>query len=177
MIETARLILRPFRDSDRDAFAAINGDPRVSDWLGGSIDRAASEAAVDRINAHLARHGFGFWAAERKADARLIGMIGLMHLQPDLPPAPAVEAGWRLAPDAWGQGFCSEGAAAALAWGFEHLDVDEIIAITAISNRRSQAVMQWIGMVEQPGRAFAHPHLPLDHPLRQHVLYAVRRGG
>ncbi|HKR89253.1 MAG TPA: GNAT family N-acetyltransferase [Phenylobacterium sp.] len=175
MIETARLILRPFRDADRDAFAALNGDPRVSDWLGGPIDRRASDAALDRVTSHIAEHGFGFWAAERKADARLIGMIGLMRLQADLPPSPAVEIGWRLSPDAWGQGFASEGGAAALAWGFEHLDIDEIIAITAVDNRRSQRVMQRIGMVEQPGRAFDHPHLPVDHPLRRHVLYAAGR--
>ena len=174
MIETARLILRPFRDADRDAFAAITGDPRVSDWLGGPLDRAASDAAVDRITRHIAEHGFGFWAAERKTDARLIGMIGLKHLEPDLPPSPAIEAGWRLAPNAWGQGFCTEGAAAALAWGMEHLDVPEIIAITAVGTLRSRAVMRRIGMIEQPGRAFEHPHLPLDHRLRSHVLYAAR---
>lgn len=121
MIETARLILRPFRDADRDAFAALNGDPRVSDWLGGPIDRAQSDAAVDRINAHIAEHGFGFWAAERKADGRLIGMVGLMRMGPELPPAPAIEAGWRLAPDAWGQGYVTEGAKAAFAWGFAEL--------------------------------------------------------
>lgn len=175
MIETARLILRPFREDDRDAFAAINGDARVSDWLGGPIDRAASEAVVDRINAHIAEHGFGFWAAELKAEARLIGMIGIRRMPADVPPAPAIEAGWRLSPETWGRGLAAEGARAALEWGFTHLPDDEIIAITAQSNIRSQAVMRRIGMVEQPARAFDHPLLPEDHPLRRHVLFAARR--
>ena len=166
MIETARLVLRPFRDADRDAFAALNGDPRVSDWLGGPIDRAASDAAVDRINGHIAEHGFGFWAAERKADRRLVGMIGLKQMAPELPPAPAIEAG--------GQGLAAEGAQAALAWGFAHLQADEIIAITAVGNLRSRAVMQRIGMVEQPERGFDHPHLAEGHPLRRHVVYAAK---
>lgn len=174
-IETARLILRPFREEDRPAFAALNGDPRVSDWLGGPIDRAASDAILDRINAHVAEHGFGFWAAELKAERRLVGMIGIRRMPAELPCAPAIEAGWRLAPAAWGQGLAAEGGRAALDWGFAHLPDDEIIAITAVGNLRSQAVMRRIGMVEQPERAFDHPLLPEDHPLRRHVLYAATR--
>lgn len=177
MIETDRLILRPFRDDDREPFAAINGDPRVSDWLGGPIDRAASDAAIDQINTHIGEHGFGFWAAERRADGRLIGMIGLKRMSPELPPAPAIEAGWRLSPDAWGQGLAAEGARAALAWGFTYLTASEIIAITAVGNRRSRAVMEKIGMVEQPGRAFDHPLMDATHPLRRHVVYAATAAG
>jgi len=174
-IETVRLFLRPFREADHEAFAALNGDPRVSDWLGGPIDRAASDAIVDRINAHIAEHGFGFWAAELKAERRLVGMIGIRRMPDDLPCAPAIEAGWRLSPDVWGRGLAAEGARAALDWGFAHLPDDEIVAITAIGNLRSQAVMRRIGMTEQPDRAFDHPLLPEDHPLRRHVLYAARR--
>lgn len=174
-VESARLILRPFREEDRAPFAALNGDARVSDWLGGPIDRAASDATLDRINAHIAEHGFGFWAAELKADGRLAGMIGIRRMPADLPPAPAIEAGWRLSPEAWGQGLAAEGARAALDWGFANLPDDEIIAITATGNLRSQAVMRRIGMVEQPDRGFDHPLLPLDHPLRRHVLYAAKR--
>jgi len=174
-IETARLILRPFREEDRAAFASLNGDPRVSDWLGGPIDRAASDLILDRINAHIAEHGFGFWAAELRAERRLAGMIGIRRMPEELPCAPAIEAGWRLAPDLWGQGLAAEGARAALDWGFAHLPDDEIIAITAIGNLRSQAVMRRIGMVEQPKRAFDHPLLPQGHPLRRHVVYAARR--
>ncbi|CAN7331427.1 GNAT family N-acetyltransferase [Phenylobacterium sp. LjRoot219] len=176
MIETARLVLRPFREDDRDAFAAFNGDARVSDWLGGPIDRAASDALVDRINAHIAEHGFGFWAAELKAEARLVGMIGIRRMPADLPPAPAIEAGWRLAPAVWGQGLAAEGARAALDWGFAHLPDDEILAITATGNLRSQAVMRRIGMIKQPDRGFDHPLLAPDYPLRRHVVYAAGRG-
>lgn len=172
MIETGRLVLRPFTDADREPFAAINADPRVGEWLGGPIDRAASDATIASSNAQIAEHGHGFWAAERKADGRLIGMIGVRRMAPELPPAPAFEAGWRLAPDAWGQGFCAEGAAAALAWAFEHLDAREVIAITAVGNQRSRAVMRRIGMTEQPWREFDHPALTAGHPLRRHVVYA-----
>jgi RimJ/RimL family protein N-acetyltransferase len=175
MIETERLILRAFRDDDREAFAAINGDPRVGEWLGGTIERAASDALIDRVNAHIAQYGFGAFAAERKADSRLVGAIGLMTLRPGLPPAPGVELAWRLAPDAQGQGLATEGAAAALAWGFANLDRDELIAFTAATNVRSQAVMRRIGMRHDPARDFDHPALPEDHPLRRHVVFVATR--
>lgn len=100
-------------------------------------------------------------------------MIGLMHMGPELPPGPAIEVGWRLAPDAWGHGFAAEGGAAALAWGFANLDAVEIIAITAVGNLRSRAVMSRIGMTEQPERAFDHPGLAADHPLRRHLVYGA----
>lgn len=175
MIETDRLILRAFRDEDRAPFAAINGDPRVNEWLGGPIGREQSDAAVERINAHIARHGFGFFAAERKADGKLIGMIGLMVMGDHLPPAPGVELGWRLAPEAQGTGLATEGAAAALAWGFANLDHDELVAFTAQSNLRSQAVMRRIGMTHDPARDFDHPALAEGHPLRRHVVFVAKR--
>lgn len=176
MLQTDRLILRAFRDEDRDAFAALNGDPRVGDWLGGAIDRAASDAMVDRINGHIAEHGWGLWAAERRADGRLIGMIGLSTVKAEaLPVGPAVEMGWRLAHEAWGGGYATEGAKAALAWGLANLDVPEIIAFTATSNLASQSVMTRIGMTPDPSRDFDHPRLAEDHPLRRHVVYGARR--
>lgn len=174
MIETERLILRPWREDDRAPFAAINADPHVGDWLGGPIDRASSDALVDRIGAHIAEHGFGAWATERKADGRLIGMIGLSTVAAGtLPVGPCIEIAWRLAHDAWGAGYASEGARAALDWGFANIPTDEIIAFTASTNLNSQAVMKRIGMVRAAQRDFDHPRLAADHPLRAHVVYVA----
>lgn len=176
MIETERLILRAYREEDREPFAALNGDPRVGQWLGGTSDRAASDATMDRINLHIAEHGWGLWALERKADSRLIGFAGLATVKAGaLPVGPAVEMGWRLIPEAWGEGFATEGALAALAWGRRNIDAEEIIAFTAQINAKSQAVMTRIGMVADPARDFDHPKLAEDHPLRRHVVYTARR--
>lgn len=177
MIETERLILRAFRDADRGPLAAINADPRVADWLGGPISAEQTNAAIDRINAQIAAIGYGFFAAERKADGKLIGMIGLQPVRDELPPAPGVELGWRLTPDAQGTGLATEGAAAVLAWGFANLDRDELIAFTAHNNLRSQAVMTRIGMAHEPARDFDHPVLAEDHPLRRHVVFVATRPG
>ncbi len=177
MIETPRLILRAPRDTDRDAIADINADPRVGDWLGGTQDRAGSDALVDRVQACITTHGYGFWAAERKADGELIGLIGLAPIPAGspLPFEPGVEIGWRLSPSAWGQGYAAEGAAAALAWGLANLDAPEIISFTACSNLKSQAVMRRIGLQRDPARDFDHPKLAKDHPLRAHVVFCKRR--
>ena len=176
MIETPRLVLRRFREEDREPFAAINGDPRVSDWLGGPIDRAASDRTLDRINAEIDELGWGLWAAELKPDGRLIGFIGLAPVEAGaLPVGPAIEMGWRLSPDTWGQGLATEGAKAALDWAFEHIDAPEFIAFTAATNVKSQAVMRRIGMVADPSRDFDHPRLAPDHPLNRHVVYVARR--
>lgn len=175
MIETERLILRPFVDTDREPLIAMSADPRVGQWLGGVLDADGVDALMARQQSHIDRHGFGFWAAERKADAAFVGMIGLMVLGDDLPPAPGVEVGWRLAPAAQGQGLATEGASAAIDWAFANLQLDEVVAFTAVSNLASQAVMRRIGMEADPRRDFEHPRLAPDHPLRRHVLYAKAR--
>lgn len=174
MIETERLILRAFRDEDRTPFAAINADPRVADWLGGPITREQCDALVDRVNAQIAADGFGFFAAERKGDGQLVGMIGIRRNVG--PPAPtAIEVGWRLAVEAQGTGLATEGARAALDWGFANVDTNEILAWTAATNVRSQAVMRRIGMVHDPARDFDHTGLPEGHPLRRHVVFVAKR--
>jgi RimJ/RimL family protein N-acetyltransferase len=175
VIETGRLVLRPWRDADRSAFAEINGDARVGSWLAGVADRAQSDALIERISAHVAQHGFGFFAAERKQDGRLVGMIGAQRMHDDLPEPGAIELGWRLHPDVQGQGLATEGAAAVRDWVFANLPVGEVLAITAQSNIASQAVMRRIGMARDPAADFDHPRLAADHPLRRHVLFRLRR--
>ncbi|HEX7943942.1 MAG TPA: GNAT family N-acetyltransferase, partial [Phenylobacterium sp.] len=140
MIETERLILRAYRDEDREAFAEINGHPEVGAWLAGVQTREESDAMMDRIGAHIAEHGFGFFAAERKTDRRLVGAIGMMVAGPNGPlPEGDVELAWRLHPDVHGSGLATEGAAAVRDWAFANLDAPQLVAITAETNLRSQA--------------------------------------
>ncbi|WP_309604410.1 GNAT family N-acetyltransferase [Phenylobacterium sp.] len=175
MIETERLILRPPEDRDRMALAAMNGDRRVGDWLGSTLTSEQNDAMIDRVLAHITEHGFGFWTVERKADGVIVGMAGLLAMSADMPPGPAVEVGWRLSPANWGHGYASEAAQGAVDWAFAELKPPEVVAITALTNLRSQAVMRRIGMTPEPWRDFNHPRLAADHPLRRHVVYALRR--
>ena len=174
MIVTDRLTLRPAVDADRDAIAALNAHPRVGEWLGGVRNRAESDAFVDRVQAHQAEHGFGFWVVERQADASVVGMTGIWRTPPEVGLGRIVEIGWRFLPDAWGQGYATEAAKAALTYGFETVKLPEIIAFTARSNLASQSVMRRIGMSHDPQRDFDHKGLPDDHPLRPHVVYVAR---
>ncbi|WP_293678720.1 GNAT family N-acetyltransferase [uncultured Phenylobacterium sp.] len=176
MIETERLILRPYTDADRPALAEINAHPDVGGWLGGVLTREQSDAFMDRATAHIAEHGFGFFAAERKADRRLVGAIGMMVAgNAGVLPAGDIELAWRLHPNAQGSGLAVEGAAACRDWAFANLDAAEVVAITAATNVRSQRVMTKIGMVRDPSRDFDHPKLAEDHPLRRHVFFSVAR--
>lgn len=171
-IVTPRLHLRQWRAADRAPFAALNADPRVMEHFPSTLDRAASDAIAERCEALIAERGWGFWAVERRDSGDFIGFVGLNVPTAALPFAPCVEIGWRLAHGAWGQGLASEAARAALTTGFETLGLVEIVSFTALSNRRSQAVMERLGM-RRAAEDFDHPVLPEEHPLRRHCLYRL----
>lgn len=154
------------------AYVALTIDPVVSTWLGGTPTAEAANAAFDHLRAASAAGLHQRWA-----DSAVIGAIGLDKTlgEHGHPLAGSVEIGWGLFPAAWGEGYASEGAAAALTWGLAHLDVAEIVSFTAASNTRSEAVMRRIGLERDPGRDFQHPGLALDHPLRPHIVYFKHR--
>jgi len=175
VLETRRLLLRPWAPRDRVPFAALNADPEVMRYFPATLDRAGSDALIARIEARRDEAGFGFAVAERKADGAFVGMVGLGRMpMPEVPRIDgAVEVGWRLARAHWGAGYATEAAGAWMDWGFAALGLDEIVAITVPANRRSQAVMRRLGMEEEPEGRFEHPALPARSPLRQHVLYRI----
>jgi ribosomal-protein-alanine N-acetyltransferase len=168
MIQTERLILRPWREADRAAFAAMNADPDVMHDFPAPLTRAESDAKLDRYQTSIETIGYGRWLIERREDGAFLGYTGVMPIFPDHPCAPGDEIGWRMIRAAWGFGYASEAAAAALADGFERLNLEEIIAYTAPTNRRSRAVMERLCMAPDPARDFQDP---LHGPF---VVYAAR---
>jgi len=174
-LRTERLILRPWRAEDLEPFAALNADPRVAATLGGPEDRAFSDALAERIIAGFAARGFDRWAIEVPGVAPFIGFVGLSPPSFEAHFTPCIEIGWRLAFDHWGKGYVTEGARAALAFGFEEVGLSEIVSFTAESNTRSRAVMERLGMHADPKDDFQHVRLGPDHPLYHHVLYRLRR--
>ena len=172
---TPRLWLREWRDSDLAPFAALNADPEVMRYFPESLDRAASDALVGRIREHFDRHGFGPWALEIPGVAECAGFVGLMVPAFDAHFTPCTEIGWRLERAVWGRGYATEAARAALAYAFDVLEVDEVVAMTVPANRPSRAVMERLGMTRDPADDFDHPRVPEGHALQRHVLYRVRR--
>lgn len=174
-LHTDRLLLRRWRDADREPFAALNADPRVMEHFPAVLSRKESDARIERITAHFVEHGFGVWAVEIPNVAPFIGFIGLSIPGFEAHFTPCVEIGWRLAANYWGHGYATEGARAALAFGFEKLGPAEIVSFTVPANLRSRRVMERLGMTHDPSEDFDHPLLPAGHPLCRHVLYRLRR--
>jgi RimJ/RimL family protein N-acetyltransferase len=174
-VETERLILRTWREADREPFARINADPAVMEFFPASLSRAESDEGVDRIEKHFRERGFGLFAAELRRDGTFIGFIGLNVPRFVAHFTPCVEIGWRLAAAHWGQGLATEGARAVVRHGFETLALDEIVAFTIPANVRSRRVMEKLGMTHDPEDDFDHPGLEPGHPMRRHVLYWLKR--
>jgi len=174
-LRTERLYLRRWVLDDQEPFARLNADARVMEFFPCALAREESDARVDRIEAHFERHGFGLWAVEIPGSTRFAGFIGLSIPVFEAPFMPCIEIGWRLDAEHWGRGYATEGARAALEFGFQSLRVEEIVSYTVPGNVRSRRVMEKIGMTHSARDDFDHPVLPEGHPLRRHVFYRIGR--
>lgn len=174
MLQTNRLILRQWTDDDLAPFAQLNADPQVMEYFPATLSKAESDEFANTIRSLIEARGWGLWAVEVPEQAAFIGFVGLHKPADDLPCSPCVEIGWRLAKAYWGQGYASEAAHAALGYAFEQLALDEVVSFTAAINKRSEAVMQKIGM-NNTGQNFRHPRVDPASPLCEHVLYRIRR--
>jgi ribosomal-protein-alanine N-acetyltransferase len=159
---------------DSEPFAEMNADPQVMEFFLVTLTPEESDALVKRIEAGFDRDGFGLWALEVRKTGEFIGFTGLAPPEFEAHFTPAVEVGWRLAASAWGKGYATEAARAAIAFGFERAGLEEIVSMTSAGNERSRAVMERLGMSRDPADDFDHPGIPAGHPLRRHVLYRIR---
>jgi RimJ/RimL family protein N-acetyltransferase len=175
VIRTDRLIMRRWRDADRQPFAVLNADPEVMRYFPAPLDRAASDAMVDRIEELFLRQGFGLWALEVSVTGEFIGFTGLNPMPGGVPGAGGMEVGWRLARGAWHQGYATEAAVAAAGVAFRGAGLAELWSMTAVANQPSRAVMRRLGMALHAH--FDHPGLAAGHPLRPHVAYRLPRPG
>lgn len=164
-----RVVLRPWRDSDRAGFRRMGADSRVMEFMPGLLSAEEADALADRIAKHIDQHGWGLWALEVPGVTDFGGFVGLKNAPDGVPFGPTVEAAWRLDHALWGRGYASEAARLALDYGFATLGLAEIVSFTATVNTRSLAVMRRLGM--RADGEFDHPVLPEGHWLRRHVLY------
>ncbi len=175
VLKTARLLLRPWVDADVDAWAALNADPRVMEFFPSTYDRARSERTAAAMRQALVRDGYGWWAVEVLGGAAFAGVVALSEVPFDAPFTSAFEIGWRFAHAYWGQGYATEGARAALTFAFDVLGREQVVAMTALPNHRSQRVMQRLGLQHDVRDDFDNPRLEAGHRLRRHVLYRLGR--
>lgn len=173
-LETERLILRPWEERDRDLFYEINSDPQIMEFFPFRRDRQQSDAFFGEL---LERQSetITFPAAELRETGDCIGFCGLHvgDVEPHFPPG-TVEIGWRLVTRAWGKGYATEGALAALGYGFGELGLPEIVSFAVHDNHRSTAIMERIGMTRDPAGDFDYVKIPDTHPhLKRHVRYRM----
>lgn len=177
-LETERLYLRQWQPSDFAIFADMNDDPEVMRYFPKLLSATVSDIIANKCQQLIKDKGWGFWAVSlkdgsEKSDA-FIGFVGLNETHADLHFAPCVEIAWRLRKEFWGQGYATEAANASLKFAFEELALDEVVAFTAVINKRSQSVMERLGMTNTQDN-FYHPALTSNHPLAEHVLYKINQ--
>ncbi|WP_455199322.1 GNAT family N-acetyltransferase [Kaarinaea lacus] len=171
-IETQRLKLRQWKKEDRPLFAKINADPEVMQFYPSVLDEKESEDLAEKIELLIKEKGWGFWAVEVKNENKFIGFVGLHEPEYDLPITPCTEIGWRLAKEYWGIGYATEAAKACLEVAFIELGLSEVYSFTPTSNKKSQAVMERLGMVNTNNN-FDHPMVPENSSLSEHLLYKI----
>ena len=170
-ISTERLTLRQWTAADREPFARINADPEVMRHFPNPLTREQSDAMADIAERRIRHNGWGLWVVDLDGD--FIGFTGFAVPSFDAPFTPAVEIGWRFARSAWGNGYATEAARAALEVGFTRLGLKEVVSFTTVGNAASRNVMNRLGMLRDPADDFDHPRLPEDSPQRRHVLYRL----
>ncbi len=171
-LNTKRLLLRQWQPKDHELMAVINADPEVMEFYPSCQTREQSFKMTNYMESLIAERAWGFWAVETKHDQQFIGFVGLHQPNYDLPVKPCIEVGWRLKKQAWGKGYAPEAAKEALNFAFSQLKLDCVYSFASVINTRSISVMEKIGMFNTNNN-FAHPMVPPDHKLTEHVLYKI----
>ena len=169
-LRTDRLLLRRWRDSDREPFARLNGDPVVMEHFPATLDDTQSNVMVELLDTGLQERDYGLWATEVVDSGEFIGFVGLAAPAFTAHFTPCIEIGWRLDRPYWGNGYASEAAREVLRYAFEDLGLEEVVSFTSLTNLPSLAVMERIGLRRDPADDFDHPNLDPGHRLTRHLL-------
>ncbi|WP_419419211.1 GNAT family N-acetyltransferase [Legionella sp. D16C41] len=175
VLETQRLLLRTWKDTDLAPLTCINQDPKVCRYLPSLGNCHSTKQLIKRCIEHFNTYGFSLYAVELKETTDMIGFIGLLTPSFVAHFTPAIEIGWRLASTQWHKGYATEGAKAVLQYAFTQLNLKELVSFTAADNWPSRRVMERIGLHHNANDDFEHPNISLASPLRHHVLYRLSK--
>lgn len=169
-LETERLILRQWKDSDLKVFARLNSCEKVMRYFPKPLTQLESDKLAQTLSELITKNSWGVWALEEKNSREFIGFTGLKPTPDYLKFSPSIEVLWRLDSKYWHKGYATEAAKKSLEFAFNTIQVKSVVSYTSTINTPSQKVMQRIGMVNT-GLTFQHPMIDNDHSLSQHVLY------
>lgn len=174
-IETERLTLRQWQESDKAPFAKLNACPDTMKYFPRTFTEEESNAFVDKTMKIIEDKGYGLFAVEDFESEEFLGFVGLNEPNFEAPFTPCLEIGWRLHKDHWGKGYATEAAKAVLALAFERLNIPEIVSFTSSLNVPSLKVMEKIGMQRDHSGDFEHPNVEDGSPLKTHQLYRIKK--
>ncbi len=171
LFQSNRLGFRLWRNDDLAPFSALNADEDVMEHFPKTLTVVEVKKLIDKLSQHHLTHGITYYATDLLETKEFIGMIGLAHQQYKTEFTPAIDIGWRLSKNAWGQGYATEGARRCLEYAFDHLKIDKIISVCTMKNLKSENVMKKIGMIKIG--EFDHPDVH-NHPTYQrHKCYQI----
>lgn len=170
-IETERLILRDWQESDLIVFQQMNQDPLTMEFFPKMLSLYESRQFFERIKHEFEERGYGLYAVELKESKRFIGFTGFHYTVMNTNFSPCIEIGWRYTHDVWGKGYATEAAKACLNYAKKNLSLKEVYSFTSQLNQRSENVMKKIGM--QKVCNFMHPAISDGNKLKEHVLYRI----
>jgi ribosomal-protein-alanine N-acetyltransferase len=174
-IETERLILRQWKESDRDVFAELNQNPENLLFFPNTLTRKQSDDFINKTIQLIDNNGYGLFAVELKETSEFIGFTGLATPSFEAHFTPCTEVGWRLHKNYWGKGYATEAAKSVLNFAFNKLYLGEVVSFTSLLNTPSINVMKRIGMTHDPSRDFEHPRIEKGHKLRPHTFYQIKK--
>lgn len=175
ILETERLILRQWKESDRDPFETLNSDEETMRFFPSTYSREVSDKLIDREMDRIKKGDIGLLAVEVKITGEFIGFIGIARPSYKTHFTPCTEIGWRLSRSSWGKGYATEGAIEVLRFAFDELGLEEIVSFTTKENIASIKVMEKIGMIRDIDGDFDHPLVEEGNKLRKHVLYKIKK--
>ncbi|PIK16393.1 GNAT family N-acetyltransferase [Halobacteriovorax sp. JY17] len=175
IIETERLILRQWKNSDIEPFIQLNLDTETMKFFPSTYGREVSEKLIERERERIKQDDIGLLAVEVKETGEFIGFIGLGRPAYETPFTPCTEIGWRIYRDFWGKGYATEGARSVIEFAFTELGLEEVVSFTSKLNKPSIRVMEKIGMKRDLGGDFDHPMVDDGDKLKRHVLYRIKK--
>jgi RimJ/RimL family protein N-acetyltransferase len=149
VIETERLILREFRETDLEDFFEMDSNPEVHKYLGNNPVKTVEQTreVIVNIRKQYIENGIGRWAAIEKSSGNFIGWSGLKFIREyENNHINFYDVGYRLSPEYWGKGYATESAKAAIEYGFTKINMNEIIGSANIENKASRRALEKCGL-------------------------------